>query len=140
MTRTRLSPQDLQHLRELAAQWGKIVARHAFGDQGPALDVDFNALEEAAVEAAGGLTESTLAALLERQAQALGAEQPCPGCGLLCPVGREPRTVHIRGGQPIHLTEAVCHCPACRRDFFPPAADPAPGRPRLQSRRPAPDR
>ena len=31
MTRTRLNPEDLQNIRELAAGWGKIVARRAFG-------------------------------------------------------------------------------------------------------------
>src|SRR5947209_5581210 len=40
MASSQLTPQDLQKIRELAAQWGKIVARRAFGDSGPGLDVD----------------------------------------------------------------------------------------------------
>ena len=48
-------PQDLQKIHDLAHQWGKIVVRHAFGDDGPGLDVDLAAMEEVAV-AAGGLT------------------------------------------------------------------------------------
>jgi hypothetical protein len=43
-------------------------------------------------------------------------------------------------GLTLTQSEPVCHCPACRRDFFPPATAPAPGQPRLQSRRLASDR
>src|SRR5437763_13502340 len=91
MVTPRLTPQELQNIRDTAAQWGKIVARRAFGDAGPGLDVDLLALEQVASAAARGLTEGTLATLLEQQAQALPAECPCPGCGQRCPVGHEPR-------------------------------------------------
>jgi hypothetical protein len=140
MARTRLTPQDLQDIRDLAAGWGKIVARRAFGEQGPGLDVDFTALEEVAREAAHGLTEGALAVLLEQQAQALGDTQPCPDCGQPCPVGHETRPFHLSGGQQVPLREPVCPCPACRRDFFPPPARPASGRPRLQPHPVPPDR
>ena len=140
MMRTRLKPEDLRNIRELAAEWGKIVARRAFGPEGPGLDVDFTALEEVALEAARGLTEGTLASLLEQQASALGDEQPCPDCGRACRVTREPRVLHLNGGQPVQQSEPVCHCPACRRDFFPPQADAASGRARLQPCPVPPDR
>jgi hypothetical protein len=132
VARTQPSPEDLRKLRELAAQWGKIVARRAVGTDGPGLDIDFTTLEEVALEAARGLTEGALAALLEHQARALGAEQPCPSCGRPCPVGREPRPLHLQGGQQVLHDEPVCSCPACRRDFFPSPAGLAPRRPRLQ--------
>jgi hypothetical protein len=122
MARTRVNPEDLRKIRELAAGWGKIVAGRAFGPEGPALGADFTALEEVAQEAARGLTEGTLAALLLQQANALGDAQPCPDCGRACPVTHEPRVLHLKGGQPIQQREPVCHCPACRRDFFPPQA------------------
>ena len=35
MARRQISPQELQEIRDLAAGWGKIVARRAFGDEGP---------------------------------------------------------------------------------------------------------
>jgi hypothetical protein len=140
MSRTRLKPEDLRDIRDLAAAWGKIVARRAFGPEGPSLAVDFSALEEVAQQAAQGLTEGTLAVLLEQQANALGDEQPCPDCGQLCPVTCEPRTLHLKGGQPVQHSEPVCHCPACRRDFFPPPAGAASGRAQLQPRPAAPDR
>ena len=91
MTASQLTPQQLQDIRDLAAQWGKIVARRAFGDAGPGLNIDLLALEAVADAAARGLTEGTLSTLLAQQAQALPTEHPCPDCGQLCPVGSEPR-------------------------------------------------
>src|SRR5262249_2176374 len=128
MATSRLTPEELQNVRDLAAQWGKIVARRTFGDAGPGLDVDLLTLEEVANAAGRGLTEGTLTAVLEQQAQALPAAVPCPGCGHRCPVGREPRPLSGRGGT-LTYREPVGHCPACRRDFFPSAAGLAPGRP-----------
>src|SRR5947209_1759968 len=98
MATSKLTAQELLNTRGLAAPWGKIVARRAFGDAGPGLDLDFVALQEVAVAAARGLTEGTLQTLLELQAQALAAEQPCPDCGQLCSVGHEPRALTGRGG------------------------------------------
>lgn len=140
MTRKSLSPQDLQNVRTLAAQWGKIVSRRAFGAAGPGLDLDFTALEQLAAAAAAGLTEGTLAAALEQQAQSLGPPPPCPNCGRPCTVQRQARPLHIDSGQRIQHQEPCCHCPDCRRDFFPPKDQPASGQPQLQSRPLAEDR
>ena len=140
MAQRPLSPAKLQEIRELAAHWGKMVARRAGGDSGPGTDLDFSAMEQLAAAAAAGLTEGTLAALLEQHAQTLPAEQPCPDCGRLCPVDYEDRTLTIKGGPPLSLHEPLGHCPDCRRDFFPPADALAPGPPRLQPGRCADDR
>ncbi len=113
------SPQKLQEIRELAAQWGKIVARRAFGDDGPPLETDFSTLEQVARAAAAGLTEGALSTLLEQQARSLPEEPACPDCGRLCSASHEDRDLTAIGG-PIPLHEPVCHCPDCRRDFFPP--------------------
>ena len=126
MPRRQLTPEMLQEIRDLAAGWGKIVARRAFGDQGPGLDVDFDMMEQIARAAAAGLTEGTLATALAQQSDALGDTQPCPACGAPCPVCREPRELATPGTTVTH-SEPICHCPACRRDFFPPTATPAPG-------------
>ena len=125
MARRTFTPQQLQELRQLAAQWGKIVARRACGDSGPGLDVDLEAMEQVARAAAAGLSEGTLQTLLEQQADALGEQQPCPDCGRPCVVRREERPLQVQGAA-LQQSEPVCHCPDCRRDFFPPTADPAP--------------
>ena len=93
MAQRTLSPELLQDIRDLAAGWGKIVARRAFGEQGPGLDVDFDTMEQVARAAALGLTEGALSTALQQQAGALGAQQPCPSCGTLCSVGRAPRAL-----------------------------------------------
>lgn len=126
MSQRKLSAEKLQEIRELAAGWGNIVARRALGDEsGPGEGLEFAAMEQLAAAAAAGLTEGTLAVLFERQAQALPKEQPCPDCGRLCPVGHEDRPLAVKGGARVNLHEPVCHCPDCRRDFFPPASVPA---------------
>jgi len=130
MAQAAFTPQDLQQIRELAAQWGKIVARRAFGEQGPGTHVDLTAMEEVALAAAAGLTEGTLLTLLEQQAQALGPQQACPDCGCLCSTRREPRPLDVRGGS-LQLSEPVCHCPNWRRDFFPPTDSAQTGQPSL---------
>src|SRR5260370_42640086 len=60
MPRHPLAAQELHEVPFLASQWGKIIARRAFGDAGPALDVDLDAMEQFAQAAAAGLTEGTL--------------------------------------------------------------------------------
>ena|SRR5438046_6786013 len=130
MARRPFTPAELLELRHLAAQWGRIVARRAFGDDGPGLDVDFEMMEQVAHAAAQGLTEGTLHTLLEGQAAALGEEQPCPDCGRPCPVRRQERPLHAKGAE-LRPSEPIAHCPACRRDFFPPTADPAARRARV---------
>ena len=122
MARRPFTPEELLEVRHLAAQWGRIVARRAFGDDGPGLDVDFDTLEQIAHAAATGLTEGTLQTLLESQAAALGEEQPCPDCGRPCPVGRQERPLRATGAE-LQQSEPVGHCPACRRDFFPPTTE-----------------
>lgn len=130
MASRAFSPDELHELRQLAARWGKIVARRAFGDSGPGLEVDLAAMEQIAQAAAAGLTEGTVQTLLEQQAAALGEQQPCPDCGRPCWLRRQERPLHVAGAQ-LPQSEPVGHCPDCRRDFFPPTADPAAGRPRL---------
>jgi hypothetical protein len=119
MAKHKLSPEQLAALEELAQQWGKIVADRAYGESGPDLDVDFDQMERVAAAVARGLTRGTLERLARRQAQQLPDELPCPTCQQSCSVQTRPRQVVARGAT-ITLQEPVAHCPACRRDFFPP--------------------
>ena len=93
----QLTSQQLQDLRDLAAQGGKILARRTFGDGGPPLDADLFTLEQAAQAAAQGLLQGTLATLLAQQAQAWPDPQPCPACQHLGPLQHEPRPLDCRG-------------------------------------------
>jgi hypothetical protein len=122
MSQSKLSEQKLQQIRELAAGWGKIVARRVL--DGSAETLDLEAMEQLAAAAAAALTQGTLTTLLDQQAQNLAPQQPCPDCGRLCPVGHEDRPLAVKGTS-VNLHEPVCHCPDCRRDFFPPPAGPA---------------
>jgi hypothetical protein len=126
MSTSKYTSEELEQLRCLAREWGKIVSKRAFGDDGPGLDVDFRTMEQIAAAAAHGLTEGTLELLLRQQADRLPEQQPCPDCGRVCPT--EPRTRSLAAeGAEIEQMERAAHCPDCRRDFFPPADRIGPG-------------
>ena len=126
MAQSKVSAEKLQQIRELAAGWGKIVARRAGADSNPDAPLDFEAMEQIAQAAVAGLTEGTLDSLLQRPTQGLAPEQPCPGCGRLCLVTSEDRPLIVKGAV-LTFHEPICHCETCRRDFFPPAAGAASG-------------
>ncbi len=111
------SPNE-DEIRPLAQGWGKVVTRRAFGEEGPGLDVDFDTLEQVAVDAARAVVQGTIEQGLRQQVLKLGAEQPCPTCERACPVGTVPREIVVQGAT-VAYDEPRCHCPTCRRDFFP---------------------
>jgi hypothetical protein len=119
MSQHTLSAEKLQEIQELACGWGKIVARRVLGEPGQGTAIDLMAMEQVAAAAARGLTEGTLTALLEHQANTRAAEQPCPDCGRLCPVAFADRPLTVHGSHQLNLHEPIGHCPDCCRDFFP---------------------
>ncbi len=116
---------DRSGVDQMAEGWGKIVARRVQEEVGPELDLDADAIEQAAASAARAVARGTIEELLEKKASLLGAEQPCPNCKRLCAVHREQRTINFWGGD-VTYSEPKCHCPACRRDFFPSTGGLAP--------------
>jgi hypothetical protein len=120
MSTPRFTAEELDRLRELAAEWGKIVSKRTFGDDGPGLDIDFRTMEQIATAAAQGVTEGALQQMLAQQAQKVPEQSPCPACGRLCATQPHTRTL-VAQGATVQQTEQIAHCPACRRDFFPPA-------------------
>jgi hypothetical protein len=129
MATHKLSSEFLQEIRELALCWGKSAAARAAREPSPKPPMDFQDMEQFAAVVAAGATEGAITALLEQQAQTLASEHPCPACGTLCTVNSQDRPLTIDTGQILTLHEPVCHCPTCRRDFFPPADVPASGQP-----------
>ena len=71
MSTPRFTDEELDRLRELAAEWGKIVSKRAFGDDGPGLDVDFTTMEQIATVAAQGLAFVEMVEGAEEAIQAL---------------------------------------------------------------------
>jgi hypothetical protein len=123
MATRKFTSEELQAITQLAKQWGEIVVRRGFGDQGPGLDVDLSQMEEVAYAAAQGLTAGVLEEATSSQGEKLGDHQPCPQCHKHCLVIPEERPIQAKGGA-FQLREPKCYCPTCRRDFFPSASPP----------------
>jgi hypothetical protein len=117
-------------LQELARSWGKIFAQQGYGEAGPGVEVDFAAIEEFAGMGARALVQGIIREAVWKQALELGDTQPCPDCGRDCRLDWKERLLKTRFGE-VNFPEPCCHCPGCRRDFFPSAGNAAPGRPRL---------
>jgi len=140
MSTLKLSPESLCQIRELAAQWGKTAATRAGRELGTEAQLTFSDMERFALAVAAEVAQSTLVNLFNSQAQALPPDQPCPQCKELCQVNYQDRPITLETGQVVQLHEPICHCPHCRRDFFPPADAAASGRTPLQPRRSQDDR
>jgi hypothetical protein len=67
------------------------------------------------------VARATTERLAFMRAERLNGGQPCPTCGRDCPLKHRDRSLETIDG-PLELHEPVCHCSACRRDFFPSAS------------------
>jgi len=114
-----LSEQKLREIEELAAGWGKLLARESFAG-GPGLDVSLADMEDIVARASRAMVGGAVETMTADQADKLGEQAPCPGCGKMCKLKRKARSIAVRGGS-ANLDEPVGHCPTCRRDFFPSA-------------------
>jgi hypothetical protein len=84
-------------------------------------DVRFHVLESAGHALGRAIACVATERLTLARAERLSEPQPCPSCGQRCPLVHRHRPLETIDG-PIELPEPVCHCPACRRDFFPSAS------------------
>jgi surfactin synthase thioesterase subunit len=84
-------------------------------------DVPFHVLEAAGHSLGRAVAQATTERLTLARAERLSEPQSCPTCGRQCPLLHRERPLETVDG-PIELHEPVCHCPACRRDFFPSAS------------------
>jgi len=84
-------------------------------------DVRFSEMEAAGHKLGRAVAQATTERLALARAERLTAPQPCPTCGRWwLPVRRERDFEALDG--PVELSEPVCYCLACRRDFFPSAS------------------
>jgi len=109
--------RKLKEIQEIAAGWGKMIAREAFPG-GPGLDVSLVEMEELAATASKAMVRGAIETLTSDQAQRMPEEAPCPICGRVCGLRARARPIKVRGGEAT-LEELAGHCPTCRRDFFP---------------------
>jgi len=64
------------------------------------------------------LANSDLAQRAEKMAQQ--TEHACPDCGRICALEADTEPLILQGKRSeIEYSEPRCHCPSCRRDFFP---------------------
>lgn len=129
MSDRKLAEEKRKEIEQIAAGWGELLAHEAF-PEGPGLDVSLADMEEIAALATQAFVRGAIGTMAEEQAQSLDQQQPCPACGKLCEVSRQPRTVAVRGGS-AELHEPVAHCSTCRRAFFPSTQSAADGWARL---------
>jgi hypothetical protein len=95
-------------------------------------DVRFSELESAGHRLGRAVAQATTERLAFSRASRLTDPQPCPTCGRQCPLVKKHREFETLDG-PIGLNEPICHCSACRRDFFPSASSVGTGSSKLQS-------
>jgi len=81
-------------------------------------EVRFHVLESAGHAFGRAVARATTEWLTFARAERLSGPQICPICGKRCPLVHRVRQLETVDG-PIELREPVCHCSACRRDFFP---------------------
>lgn len=84
-------------------------------------DVRFTEMESAGHQLGQAVAQMATERLAISRAERLEGPQACPRCGCSCPLSHRDRKLTTVDG-PIDLHEAVCHCPKCRRDFFPSAS------------------
>ena len=114
MTRAKLNQQEWETFLALADRL-EIDVRDLL-----VRDVPFHVLEAAGHALGRAVAQATTERLTLARAERLDEPQSCPTCGRRCPPLHRERPLETVDG-PIELREPVCHCSACRRDFFPSA-------------------
>lgn len=115
MARAKLSEQEWETFLGLADRLG--IDLHTLLKE----DVRFHDLEAAGHALGRAVAQATTEWLAFTRAERLSGPQPCPTCGRFCPLVHRDRPLETIDG-PLELHEPVCHCSACRRDFFPSAS------------------
>jgi hypothetical protein len=115
MARAKISDQEWQTFVSVAERL-QIPVRELLNE-----DVRFSAIESAGHRLGRAVAQITTERLAFARAERMTGLQSCPTCGLRCPLVHRERELETIDG-PVELAEPVCHCSACRRDFFPSAS------------------
>jgi hypothetical protein len=115
MARAKISEQQWQTFLTVADQL-QIPVRELLSK-----DVRFTEMEAAGHRLGRAVAQMATERLALARAERLTGPQPCPTCGRACPLIHRERKLETIDG-PMDLCEPVCHCSACRRDFFPSAS------------------
>ena len=112
MAKNKLSEQEWETFLGLADRLG-VDLRTLLKEDGR-----FHDLEAAGHALGRAVAQATTERLAFTRAERLTEPQCCPTCGRICPLVHQDRSLETIDG-PVDLHEPVCHCSACRRDFFP---------------------
>ncbi|MFH1265932.1 MAG: hypothetical protein ABIK89_09395, partial [Planctomycetota bacterium] len=80
MATKMLSERKLKELEEVAAGGGQLLARASF-PEGPGLDVSLADMEDIVAVAGRAIVRGAVETMTADQAQELGDQAACPGCG-----------------------------------------------------------
>lgn len=115
MVSEKISEQQWQSFLEVADRLG-IPVRSLLQ-----ADVRFTAMEAAGHRLGRAVAQIATERMALARAERLSVPQACPTCGRRCPLVHRKREIETIDGS-VDLYEPVCHCSACRRDFFPSAS------------------
>lgn len=85
-------------------------------------DVRFAEMEAAGHQLGRAVARIATERLALARAERMTDAQCCPTCGKRRPLRHRKREIDTIDGA-VELREPVCHCSACRRDFFPSASN-----------------
>ena len=96
-----------------------------YGPEGPPKDTTFAEIEQFGHSVGRMLARAVDERLTVEHSRSFQNEAPCPTCQTLCELKKEAakRELQTCDGK-VPISEPVCHCSVCNRDFFPSAFSP----------------
>ena len=115
--------RDLELTAEEKKKFGELVAllaRHGFGEAGPARETTFAQIEQFGHQAGQMLARAIDAHVAEHHAKHFAGPEPCPACGERHSPKSKPHDLPLLTDDgEVMLREPAFRCPPCERDFFP---------------------
>lgn len=96
-----------------------------YGPEGPPKETTFAEIEQFGHSVGRMLARAVDERLTVQHARSFEDQVPCPTCQTLCEPNKEAaeRELQTCDGK-VPISEPVCHCSVCNRDFFPSASSP----------------